>query len=412
MFRGVKLKLVIINIVIVGIVLLLFFTGIYLLMKRNTVRQTEQLLRSLTTEVRMQELRHATSPQISIPRSWFYVKYSTEGKLIGQSAGMPATGKELNRILNETFLQERDKGLIRLKADTYRFLRSIPADLHNVTFVFLSTQPEREVLGRLGTVLLSVGIAGLVVVLVSSLFLADRALIPIKQAWERQKNFVADASHELRSPLAVMQTNLELVLGNREESVESQSKWLENVQMENRRMTRLVNDLLLLARADSDQQLIERGLFPLHETIKAAVESYEPVASKKNIRLELQQEDEIVFFGDENRIKQLTVIMIDNAIKYTASGGRAAVRLKRRNGCAELTVEDTGLGMDGEHLNKIFERFYRIDTARSRDNGGAGLGLSIAEWIVKEHKGTISVDSTPGKGSTFKALLPLFLQKG
>ena len=418
MFNKVKLKLIVINIVVVGIILLFFFPSIYILMKQNTQRQSEQQLRTFAIDVRRMGVRSLLPSQarymgdLYFMGDYYYVKYGLDGSIIDKSTNLPVSAEELNTMQNAIFKQDSDTGLVKLKSDTFRFLKSFPPNLRYVTVVFLNIRPEKEMLGRLGTSLVSIGLVGLVVVFVSSLFLADRALIPIKKSWERQKSFVADASHELRSPLAVMQTSLELVMGNKEETVESQTKWLENIQTENGRMTKLVNDLLLLARVDSDQQLMDKSIFALHETVKDAVLSYEPVAAKKNIQLELKLEDEINFFGDENRIKQLAVILIDNAIKYTPSGGYAAVSLKKQDNHIELLVSDTGEGIDSAQLDRIFERFYRIDKARSRDNGGTGLGLSIADWIVKEHKGSISVTSAPGNGSTFKVQLPVILQKG
>jgi signal transduction histidine kinase len=129
------------------------------------------------------------------------------------------------------------------------------------------------------------------------------------------------------------------------------------------------------------------------------------------IQLELKQADEIEFFGDESKLKQLTLILIDNAVKYTPPGGHAAVGLIKQDSHMALLVTDTGDGIESEHIDKIFERFYRVDKARSRDDGGTGLGLAIADWIVRVHKGTISVSSTPGKGSTFNVQLPIVLHR-
>ena len=411
MFRKIKLKLTLINIAVVGIVLLLFFSGIYILMKQNTVRQSQQLLRSVAGEIRQRGQRSVQPPQTRRWSGSFYVKFDSGGTLLEQSKELPVTEAELETMLEVVFSKEKDMDTVSLGTESYRYYRSFPPDLRDVIVVFLNMQPEREILARLGTILASSGLAGLLIVFVSSLFMADKALIPIKQAWERQTNFVADASHELRTPLAVMQTSLELVMGNREESVESQTKWLENIQAENRRMTKLVDDLLFLARADSNQQLIEKQLFPLHEKIAEVMAAFEPIAVKKNIQLTLHIENEIHYYGDQNRLKQLIVILLDNAIKYTPAGGRTEVALRQLDNQAELVVSDTGEGMSSEHLDKIFQRFYRIDKARSRDGGGTGLGLSIADWIVREHKGTITVTSTPGGGSTFKVQLPVLLQK-
>jgi signal transduction histidine kinase len=270
-------------------------------------------------------------------------------------------------------------------------------------------QSEYETLARLRIIIVFTGLAGLCVVFVSSLFLADRALIPIKKSWDRQKSFVADASHELRSPLAVIETNLELVLDNGDETVESQMKWLENIQTENRRMSKLVSDLLFLARADSDQQMFEKRFFPLNEALMEAVISMQPLANKKNITLQSHINPVQEYFGDEARIKQLAVILIDNAIKYTQPDGYVQVDLNQHDNYFEIIVADNGEGMAKEHLDKIFERFYRVDKARSREGGGTGLGLSIADWIVNGHRGSIAVSSTPGKGSTFKVTLPNIL---
>ena len=412
MFKQVRWKLTLINIAVVGVILLLFLSGIYILMKQNTDRQSEQQLHAMAGDMRIKAQRHTIIPLPS--RAWgnsFYVRYDYVNELISTSADIPLTESDMNTLINDALENKRSMGVIKLESVPYRFYKSAPKDLPEMTIFFMNIQQDRDTLARLAAILLLVGLSGILIVFVSSLFLAGRALIPIKKSWERQQNFVADASHELRSPLAVMQTNLELVLGNREETIDSQSKWLENVQIENRRMTKLVTDLLFLARADSNQQMLEKTLFPLYEVIREVIGSFEPVAAKKGIQLEMNLERDIEFLGDADRIKQLTVILLDNAIKYTSKGGKAEVSLKQRDSHVELVVSDTGVGIESEHLDKIFDRFYRVDKARSRDIGGTGLGLSIAEWIVREHKGSIQVSSAPGAGSTFKVLLPKTLQK-
>ncbi|MGE5415852.1 MAG: sensor histidine kinase [Acidobacteriota bacterium] len=238
------------------------------------------------------------------------------------------------------------------------------------------------------------------------MFLAERSLIPIRYSWQRQRDFVADASHELRTPLASMQTNLDLVIGNPEDSVESQIRWLKNIQAEGQRMTKLVDDLLFLARADSDQEMLDMRSFPLHTALKDALQPLEAVAASQEIEFIISIEPEIEFNGDETRIKQLAVILVDNAIKYTPAGGKVEFELKETDRNLEIIVSDTGEGIEQEHLGRVFERFYRIDKARSRHSGGSGLGLSIAQWIVAEHHGTIKVVSHPGQGTTFRVILP------
>ena len=412
MFKKVRLQLTLINIAVVGVILLLFLSGIYILMKQNTDRQSEQQLHAMAGDLRIKTQRRMIVPLPA--RAWggsFYVRYNFENDLVSMSADIPLTESQIGTLINDVLQDKKDLGVTKLESVPYRFYKSYPKDSQEITIIFMNIQQDRDTLARLGTILILVGLAGILIVFVSSLFLAGRALVPIRKSWERQQNFVADASHELRSPLAVMQTNLELVMGNRDETVDSQSKWLENVQIENRRMAKLVTDLLFLARADSNQQTVEKTFFPLHKVVHEVIGSFEALAAKKGIQLEMYLEQDIEFLGDEDRLKQLAVILLDNAIKYTPLGGKASVSLKQRDSQVELTVSDTGVGIEKEHLGKIFDRFYRVDKARSRDIGGTGLGLSIAEWIVREHKGSIQVSSSPGAGSSFKVLLPKTLLK-
>lgn len=193
---------------------------------------------------------------------------------------------------------------------------------------------------------------------------------------------------------------------NRDETVESQTKWLENIHVENKHMTKLVSDLLLLARTDSDQQLLEMKDFSISKSVEEAVTAFIPVAEEKNIKIEHSVTQDLSFFGDESRIKQLAVILLDNAVKYTPAGGSISFVLESNKNSIEMIVSDTGEGIEKENLEKIFERFYRVDKARSSETAGTGLGLSIASWIVKEHHGTISVESKLGEGTTFRVTFP------
>ena len=203
----------------------------------------------------------------------------------------------------------------------------------------------------------------------------------------------------------MINTNLELVLGNADETVDSQSKWLGAIQSEIQRMSKLVADLLFLARADSDEA-ISMSAFNLSDALNQAVVPFAPYAASKGIELVSKIEPEVFCYGNEGRLKQLIDILIDNAIKHTTPGDKVEFTLHAGYSTVEITVSDTGEGIPGEHLGRIFERFYRIDKSRSREYGGSGLGLSIADRIVKEHKGTINVSSSAGKGAVFSITLP------
>lgn len=251
------------------------------------------------------------------------------------------------------------------------------------------------------TVLFAIGMT-----LAGSWLLSKAAVRPVQNAWQKQLDFTADASHELRTPIAVIQTNLELVMDSPEESVENQMKWLKNIEAENKRMAKLVDDLLTLSRADTNEQTLEWETFMLDRAALEALVPLEAAASKKNITLEAHMCKAVAFQGDRKRIMQLIVILVDNALKYTDSSGIITVSLNEGGKEIKLTVSDSGQGIENEHLDKIFDRFYRVTKTRNLNQDGSGLGLSIAKWIVLEHNGQIQVESQPGSGTTFIIYLP------
>lgn len=256
--------------------------------------------------------------------------------------------------------------------------------------------------------LMTIGIC-LIFVFGVSVLLAQIAIKPIQEAWQRQLDFTADASHELRTPLAVMQTNLEIVLDNTEETVESQMMWLDNVMNENKRMATLVDDLLTLSRSDTNEQMLNLETFDLAQTIEETLEPYYPIGEKQEVEIIFNNnlENTLNFYGDSKRIKQLIIILIDNALKYMNRSGKITVEVEIKGKQIELQVKDTGEGIDKEELKKVFNRFYRVNKASSRKKGGSGLGLAIAKWIVESHKGTIEVKSEIDKGTDFKIKLPV-----
>lgn len=408
MFNKLRLRLTLTSVAIVGLILLAIFSGIYFMMSRGLVQQSEHFLRQTITEV---------DSGVAVPnpytdrqrrrQNFFYVKVTDSDQLIHISSDPPVTPEQIEELTHRAIIASRSKGILRLNGDeVYRYLKGSRSADGLTALAFINIRFEEDFLTRLLMALIITGLSGLALVFFGSLYTATRALQPIRESWERQKNFIADASHELRTPLAVIQTNLELVLGNSEENVLSQDKWLQNIRAENNRMTRLVSDLLLLARADSLQERMEFKLFPLHQAVMNACYPLEPLARKEGLKMDIRIEAEMELYGDEARIKQVIVILLDNAIKYNRSNGVVVLTLRETPGYAEIAVSDSGVGIEREHMDKIFQRFYRVDKARSREHGGSGLGLAIAEWIVRQHRGTIKVTSTTGEGTVFKVSLP------
>jgi heavy metal sensor kinase len=221
----------------------------------------------------------------------------------------------------------------------------------------------------------------------------------LERLFVAQRRFVADVSHELRTPLTTIQGNLDLI-----KRVGPAPELLEAIESEGKRMTRLVGDLLLLAQADSGrlpliEEPVELGTLALEVFRQARVLAGE-------VQLKLGAIDAVRVMGDSDRLKQLMLNLITNAIKYTPAGGSVAISVSHEAGYALLQVSDTGIGIPKEDLPLIFDRFYRVDKARDRQKGGAGLGLSIARWIAEAHRGRIWAESEPGQGTTFYVQLP------
>ncbi|MHB0871063.1 MAG: sensor histidine kinase [Chloroflexota bacterium] len=234
----------------------------------------------------------------------------------------------------------------------------------------------------------------------------DGMLERLDSAFQRQRQFTADASHELRTPLAVVASQVDVAL-ERQRSVAEYQESLRVVGGAAERMRQLVSELLILARADSARGAMEREPLSLAELAGEVVEQLQPLAETRGLRLELGRVEPVVVKGDQTRLMQLLFNLADNALKYTPAGGRVTVTVERRDGKAALAVADTGIGIAAEHLPYLFERFYRVDKARSRSEGGAGLGLAICDWIARAHGGSIEVASASGQGSIFTVYLPM-----
>jgi heavy metal sensor kinase len=234
----------------------------------------------------------------------------------------------------------------------------------------------------------------------------DRMLDRLDRAFERQRRFTADASHDLRTPLALLISQGEVAL-DRPRSATVYRSTIAAMCEDARQMTRLLGDMLVLARADAGLESIDREKVNLGDLVKGVVSALQPLAQARSVELTGGVADDLVVEGDQTRLTQLLTNLVDNALKYTPDGGRATVSVERERGMAKLVVRDTGVGIAAEHLPHLFERFYRADDARSRTNGGAGLGLAICKWVVDMHRGQIEVGSTPGTGTTFTVRLPL-----
>ncbi len=228
----------------------------------------------------------------------------------------------------------------------------------------------------------------------------DRMIDQLDKLMQSQRSFVADASHELRGPLTVIQGNLDLLKRNLNE--EDRKESLRALEAEATRMAGVVNDLLVLAEVESGQ-LERQQMVSLKELLLDAQERAQPLAGDR--RILIGRQEDLWVKGDPHRLEQLIGNLVSNAIKYTPEGGTITLSLFGDGEWARIEVSDTGIGIPPEHLPHIFDRFYRVDKSRSRAGGGTGLGLAIVKGIAEQHGGKVTVTSEPGKGSTFSVWL-------
>ena len=268
-----------------------------------------------------------------------------------------------------------------------------------------------ETVTRLLLVVVGAGAVGLLLSAGAGFWLAGRTLRPIATALQRQRDFTADASHELRTPLAVVRGNAELLLRHPEARIGAYDDVVRDIVDESERLSRLVADLLTLARADSGHVQLAHERVDLSELSAELLRAMEPLAAQKRLALRAEIDPAVTIWDDRDRLRQLAMILLDNAVRYTEAG-TATLRVAREGHGALLAVRDTGPGIAAEHLPRLFDRFYRVDAARSADGGGSGLGLAIARWIAEAHGGRVTVASAPGRGSTFTAHFPRTIAPG
>ncbi|HWP98199.1 MAG TPA: HAMP domain-containing sensor histidine kinase [Syntrophomonadaceae bacterium] len=437
MFQQLRLKLTLINAFIILLLFILLIIGVYSFSQIEVTRRNYDLMEKLAADIKSGQTKdlplqeestggfqlrppdiplgsQPDTPLISqlepppepLPGSYvFFVKTSPSGAITFQSSDQPLKLDRLTTLTEKALQSVQPQGTILLEQSKYSYLKTPIANPPGTLVVFSRLSQENNFLRIVLIALIAVGLFCLVLSFGASYFMANQAMIPIYRAWQQQKEFLSDASHELRTPLAVILANLDAIRENSNETVSSQTMWLDNIQNVTVSTTKLVDSLLLLARSDSKQQTLEQQHFSLKSALAQTISYYEPAAAAKGISLKaLIPAILIEGYGDEVRIKQVIGILLDNAIRHTSAGGKITGYLSQSDVNTVLTIVDTGEGIERQYLDKIFDRFFQVD--ESRNTGNSGLGLAIAKSIVEGHNGTISVASTPGSGTTFTIYFP------
>jgi two-component system sensor histidine kinase CiaH len=402
-FEQIRWRIVGWSMLVLGIIVLLVGGAVYVTLSRTLTTQIDQELAGRADEL-SKSARELGEGTVGIDREGyrgglFTLVVSSDGRLLAnpQQVIVPP---ELSQTAPNAL--PRYQTIILDGAATRVYVRSlsIPGQPPSVLIVGQSLAFEQETLQRLVLVLIAGGAMGFLLSLAGGWFLAGRALVPIELAFKRQQEFVADASHELRTPLAVLRAATELLNRRRTEPLQANEQMFDDVRQEIARMERLAGDLLMLARSDANELELEVGEIDLGAFVADVARRVRPLAIDRGITLANHATDALILVeGDPDRLQQVLLALLDNALKHTPSGGHVSLSVQQQGGDATVQVSDDGEGIAAEHLPRIFDRFYRVDRARSRAHGGTGLGLSIARSLVTAHGGQLAIDSDLGQGT-------------
>jgi two-component system, OmpR family, sensor histidine kinase CiaH len=397
MFTSTRIRLTAWYVGVLGVFLIALGVAVFQLEERQLRTNVERGLHVTAQRARVNVARHGIAYAQAADYGTSYTVSWSDGS--GAPAG--SNGHPANRAsVLAAIAHGSDMRSIERSGITLRIYSEPLPHTRFVVQVARSLEPEEDALhGLLRNMLLGAA-ACVAVAAVGGWFLAGKSLEPVEEAFERQQTFVADASHELRTPLAVIRANAEFLQQEQPDSEEA-----AEILAETDRLASLVDALLALARGQAGsaaEQVVDLG-----ELVTSSANAMLPLASDRKVALDVEAAPGMELRGNPDQLRQLVLILVDNALRYTPEGGRVSVDARRVDGSAVVAVQDTGIGIDPDALEHVFERFYRADDARTRAFGGAGLGLSIAEQLVTGHGGRISAVSTPGGGSTFTITIPL-----
>jgi heavy metal sensor kinase len=455
--RSIKFRLTVWYLVALAVMLVLFGTMAYFMLSNSLYQSLDTSLRTRAAQVQSSLLSNGPilsdggtgeTSQTTLLHGTNWMLLQESGSLIGTEGVDDLAAKALTGRISFANVKTADGEVIRLCATP------VITEESGVTLAIIvgrSLSETEDVLRTFRNILAIAGATTAVLAGIGGLVLASQVLRPIdrmtqtarvigesdlsrrievrsddelgrlaltlnqmierlEMAFKRQRQFTADASHELRTPVAVIRAESTLAL-RRERTEDDYRKSLDLISQETRRMSAVIDKLLFLARSDAGKEQLDFEEVDLKEVLSNLSPDVEVLCEERGLHFNPGPLENLVVRGDRTRLQQLFLNLLANAIRYTPSGGRISVSAIRQGEAAVIAVRDTGIGISEEHLPHIFERFYRVDEARSRVDGGAGLGLSICQHIVKVHDGKIEVESRVGEGSTFTVFLPL-VEKG
>lgn len=406
MFQKTRIRLTIINSLVFIILIGVLGSIIYSYTYKRIYNEVDQSIKMIAQyrgklDVKVPPRKRMENIQIGDPRV-------TEITWKGETVEIVGDNRKFRAIFEENLERFSPKKLETLQDIEVqgRYFRTFSLQKNGeIVQIVRDITAEEGMLNTLFLILVIGCSIGSVCAIGIGFFLAGRALVPIQNSWEKQQQFVSDASHELRTPLAVIQSKTDVLFQSPSATIEEKAMDISTISKECRRLSKLVANLLLLARSDSNQIEMDKKTFEMDTLLEEIVDPYKELASYQEKEMILKVERGVSFMGDRERIHQMMVILLDNAMKYTNEGGQIQINCTQTSSSIRIQVKDDGIGVKEEDIPKLFDRFYQGDKARSTSEG-AGLGLSIANWIVEKHYGKISVESQLGEGTCFEVILP------
>ena len=342
--------------------------------------------------------RHGITPESPFDTRYFTVTLTADGDTDRVDVGKIASISAEEAVTYAEKVQE--KGKTEGFLGDYKYRTVTDSEAGTTMYIFLNC--EREILTIRTYMAASVGIGalGLVVVFIMIYFFSGKVLKPVSESYEKQKRFITDASHEIKTPLTIIDANTEVI-----EMMEGENEWTKSIRKQIARLTSLTEKLVFLSRMDENPDRLEKIEFSLSDAVYDTAEGFKAVAQTKEKQFDTDIADGILYTGDEKSIRQMISLLLDNAMKYSSVHGRIRLTLKTSGKNRILTVWNTVDEIEKGNLNVLFERFYRMDASHNSKTGGFGIGLSVVYAIVAAHKGKISAKSEDGKSILFTVVL-------
>ncbi len=407
MIRSLQIKFVVVALVSMFAVLTLIIAGINIVNYNSTIGSADKILTLLSDHKgRFPKEEHhfggAFPPdmpaELPYETRYFSVMLKSTGGIIQVETGSIASidTSDAIELARQVLAEKNDRGFI----NNYRYLKTSKKDASHI--IFLDCESRFQSFYNFLLASCTISIVGFVLVGILITVMSARIIRPIAESYEKQKRFITDAGHEIKTPLTIINADADVL-----EMEYGRNEWLDDIQTQAKRLTALTNDLVYLARmeeADNSTQMIE---FPISDVVKETAASFNAPAQTQNKHFTCEVQQMLTLKGDERSIQQLVSILLDNAVKYSPEGGDISIRLEKHNKNIKLIVfNTTEMRVSQEDTDRMFDRFYRADPSRSSQKNGYGIGLSKANAIVNAHNGKITAKTSNGNDLTITAVFP------